>query len=171
MTQRKPTKLKKLAGTHRPDRDPEHEPEPEPGPVSMPRGVLPRSARKMWREWAPELQRLGLLTPMDGPMFTLLCTWAGIAVDAAALIREAEEAPGAEQGLVTNDDRDRARKNRALTVLRAASTELRQLSASFGLTPADRAGLDVPGQDEPTLREELELVLRSRKVSINDEDS
>lgn len=136
MRQRKPTELHKLAGTYRPDRTSAHEPEPRAGRVIMPRGVLSPSARKMWRAWAPELQRLGLLTPLDAPMFTLTCVWAGAALDAAAMLRE--------EGIVVADARGRGMvKHRALTVLRAASVELRQLSRSFGLTPADRAGLSL----------------------------
>jgi P27 family predicted phage terminase small subunit len=150
MTRRKPTKLKRLAGTWRSDRSPEREPDPEPGPVGMPRGVLPASARRAWRAWAPELKRLGLLTPVDAPLFMVTCIWMGVAMDAALLLRESEEAPGADQGIVVEDGRGREAKNRALTVLRAASGELRQLAHSFGLTPADRAGLSLqtPEQEE-----------------------
>ena len=151
MTDKKPTALKRLEGTWRPDRDPEHEPEPAPGRISMPRGILPASARRAWRAWAPELQRLGLLTPVDTPLFLVACVWAGVAADAARLLREAEEEEGADQGLVVEDGRGREAKHRALTILRAASSELRQLASDFGLTPADRAGLSVPvpGEEEP----------------------
>jgi P27 family predicted phage terminase small subunit len=114
----------------------------------MPRGVLPKSARKLWREWVPELQELGLATPLDAPMLMLACVWGGIVADAARMIRDAEERRPDGQGLVTTDDRGRERKNRALTALRAASSELRQLSRAFGLTPADRAGIEVPPEDD-----------------------
>ena len=135
-----PTRLKLLRGTLRPDRDRGHEPQPSLGPVAMPRGVLPASARKAWRTWAPELQQLGLLTPIDRPMFALTCLWAGVAMDAARLIRD--------EDIVTEDDRGRERKSRALTVLRAASSELRQLSAMFGLSPADRSRINTPKPEE-----------------------
>lgn len=128
-----PSRVRELRGTDTPGRMNPLEPQPEAGPVTMPRGVLPASARKMWREWAPELQRLGLLTPLDAPMFTLTCMWAGVALDAAKEIRNT--------GLIDEDSRGRERKSRALSVLRAASSELRQLSRCFGLSPADRPDL------------------------------
>lgn len=132
MTRRKADGEKRVAGTYRRDRAASHPPDQGlGGPVAMPRGVLSASARRAWRVWAPELQALGLLTRLDGPMFALTCTWMGVALDAARELRE--------KGIVCDDSRGREAKNRALTVLRAASVELRQLSAVFGLTPGDRA--------------------------------
>ena len=142
-----PTRLKELRGTDRPDRVSPHEPTPEPGPVQMPRGVLSESARKAWRAWAPELEALGLLTPVDAPLFMVACAWAGVAVDAAREIREG--------GILQEDERGRMAKARALTILRAASSELRQLSRGFGLMPADRAGLSGDPEDEESLADQL----------------
>ena len=156
MARKTPTQLKRLRGTYRSDRAPHHEPEPEPGPVLMPRGVLPRSARKAWHEWVPQLEALGLVTPFDTPMLALTCVWMGVVLDAAQMIRDAQETHGRDEGLVTEDNRGRARKNRALTALNMASSELRQLSRLFGLTPADRAALEVPEEGKgPTLVEQL----------------
>ena len=83
MSHKKPTKLKKLQGTYRPGRAPKNEPVARDGPVAMPRGVLPQSARKLWREWAAELEAVGMLTPLDGPMFMLAAIWGGVVMDAA----------------------------------------------------------------------------------------
>lgn len=145
----KPKALKDLSGNPG-GRPAANEPRPEPGGVTMPRGVLSKESRKAWHELADELERLGLLTVVDKPMFTLLCTWLGVATEAAQELRE--------DGIVTEDDRGRERKNRALTVLRAASTEIRQLSRCFGLSPADRAGLEVPGEDDATFQEVLAML-------------
>jgi P27 family predicted phage terminase small subunit len=156
MARKTPTKLKQLRGTYRSDRALDNEPEPEPGPVTMPRGVLPKSARKAWHEWVPQLEALGLVTPFDAPMLALTCVWMGVVLDAAGMIRDAQEGAGRDEGLVTEDGRGRARKNRALTALNMASSELRQLSRLFGLTPADRAALEVPEDGGgPTLAEQL----------------
>ena len=136
MSKRKSDGEKRVAGTFRPDRA-VHQPalwELE-GTAAMPRGVLSGSAQKAWHAWAQDLQALGLLTRLDGPMFALVCTWMGVAMDADRELRV--------HGIVCDDGRGREAKNRALTVLRAASAELRQLSGAFGLTPADRAGLSL----------------------------
>lgn len=151
----KPRALKELAGNpgHRPLNT--AQPRPEPKAPAMPRGVLPKSARKAWRELAPQLEALGLLSEIDAPLFTLLCVWTGAALDAAAVIRRDEEQGESEQGVITEDDRGRERKSRALSVLRAASVEIRQLAAEFGLSPSSRSRLEVPPSEEPSLAEML----------------
>lgn len=132
---------KRLRGTFRPDRS-AHQPTlfEAGGAPPMPRGVLPESAQRAWRELAPDLARMGLLTRLDRPMFSLVCVWLGVAADSARALRD--------EGLVVDDSRGREAKNRHLTTLRAASAELRQLAASFGLTPADRARWALP-EGEP----------------------
>jgi len=152
MSRRKSDGEKRVAGTFRPDRA-VHQPAlwaPE-GAVAMPRGVLSGSAQKAWRAWAPELQALGLLTRLDGPMFALVCTWMGVAMDAAREIRT--------EGITVEDVRGRGTvKAKSLTVLRAASAELRQLSGAFGLTPGDRAGLSLRLPEEQ--RDIAELLVK-----------
>ena len=68
----KPVELKILEGTARPEDLRRNEPRPQPVAPTMPRGVLPKRARKLWRELAPKLERVGILTEVDGPAFALL---------------------------------------------------------------------------------------------------
>ena len=135
-----PAELHRLRGTWRRDRHKKDQPAPPAG-VTMPRGVLPKSAIAVWHDLAPALEEIGLLTVTDRPLFMMVCLWAGVAADAARELRA--------DGILPADDKGRAAKHRALTILRAASAELRQLSGCFGLSPADRARLNVQPAEEP----------------------
>ena len=48
-----------------------------------------------------------------------------------------------DEGIITEDERGRERKNRAITVLNQASKEFRLMAGQFGLTPAMRSRLEV----------------------------
>lgn len=68
----KPTQLKIVQGTFRPDRAPQNEPKPRPIAPDCPLD-LSDAARTIWLEIAPSLEKLGLLTEVDGPAFGMLC--------------------------------------------------------------------------------------------------
>ncbi len=61
---RKPTEVKRLQGTLRPDRVNDAEPQPGPAPVRCPRD-LPTSAKRLWPKVAPTMRQLGLFTELD----------------------------------------------------------------------------------------------------------
>src|SRR5918994_921746 len=71
MNPAKPTALKIIQGNpgHRPLN--KHEPKPTPG-CKKPSFVKGKCAR-IWNQYAPELERLGLLTSVDGPLFAAWC--------------------------------------------------------------------------------------------------
>ena len=133
----KPVELKILEGNpgHRPL--PESRPRPQPLPPTMPRGLMPR-AQKFWRAHAPKLERLGLLTEVDGAALAMLATHWAIAFEAAKELRG---------GLTTVDEAGLVRKHPLLQVLRDNSTAFRLWAAEFGLTPSARGKLSIP---EPT---------------------
>lgn len=151
----KPTVLKVLSGN--PGKRPLNEKEPKPDIMEprKPYGVMPKRALKIWNELAPQLLELGVLTVIDGPAFALLCIHWAIAIEASKLVREAEEELG--QGIITEDDRGRERKHRALQVLRDATREFKSLGAEFGLTPSSRSRLEIEAPEEI---DELDQLLR-----------
>ena len=68
---RKPTKLKLIQGTARPDRINADEPFVEPGWPTMPPKWNKRTAeciarRKLWKQICTELDSAGILTPLEG---------------------------------------------------------------------------------------------------------
>lgn len=71
MPRRTSNEAKRLAGTFKPSRE---RPEPEPIEAELlPPAHLSDAAKAYWRRKAPELQRLGLLMPIDVEAFGLLC--------------------------------------------------------------------------------------------------
>lgn len=81
----KPTPIRVLEGN--PSRRPinENEPKPTDGTPPMP-PHLDRRARVVWRQIAPELSRLGLLTVVDGEALASYCTAARLGVSETTVI-------------------------------------------------------------------------------------
>jgi phage terminase small subunit len=117
---RKPTAIRQLEGLRSHRPLPKNEPQPRVG--AQPPSWLPLAARKEWDVLAPMLLRLGVLTETDAEACAELCTGR------ALLHKQAQEGKW--------------------------STELwravQAMEARFGLTPADRARIEVkpPGEDD-----------------------
>lgn len=70
----KPTSLKLIQGTARPDRNNPNEPQPaKPARVPSPPGHLGKIAKAEWRRTASKLHDLGLLTLVDTEMLAQYC--------------------------------------------------------------------------------------------------
>ena len=111
----KPTVLKLVTGN--PGRRPLNKLEPRPAPgVVKPRFLKGRAA-KIWAQHAPELERLGVLTSVDGQMFATWCVLAA----------EFERDP------------------RIMTASRIS--QMRALASSFGLDASSRARMNVKASD------------------------
>jgi P27 family predicted phage terminase small subunit len=134
----KPVELKILEGNPGRRPLPNNHPKPQPMAPKIPYGIHPR-ARKFWRAHGPKLERLGILSEVDGPALAMLATHWAIAFEAARVIRE--------EGLSAVDVNGATRKHPLLQVLRDNSTAFRLYAAEFGLTPSARGKLDIP---EPT---------------------
>jgi len=118
----KPTALKILTGNpgHRPL--PKNEPMPERG--AAPPAWMPLKARKEWDRLAPVLDRLGVLTEVDGEALAELCA-------ARAKFQEVVR----EEGRVPTE------------LWRA----IQAMEARFGLTPSDRARVSAEPKDKSKL--------------------
>lgn len=136
---RKPTRLKVLSGTARPDRM-GNEPKPSPIAPRCPKW-LGKDARKEWRYLAPKLERLGLLTETDGTSFAVYCE---------AFSRWKKAVLALQELPVT----DPAYRKVAITLEKAAQ-EMRAQGARFGLSPADRGRLDLSVVEEDSFDEFL----------------
>jgi phage terminase small subunit len=71
----KPTALKLVRATQRASRVREGEPEAPAGPVIRP-GHLKYREVELWDEYAPMLEAMGTLTPVDVPLFATWCQLA-----------------------------------------------------------------------------------------------
>lgn len=125
----KPTALRALRGDVV-DRGPV----PATGSVECPE-KLSDAARAVWQRLAPDLQRSGLLSPLDADAFAQFC-------DATARHWEACEALDAEGAVVTGARGGPVRNPWALTWKDTAEVAAR-LGARFGLTPSDRSQVRV----------------------------
>lgn len=151
----KPSHLKVVQGTFRPDRAPSKEITPEPARFLNPPRGLDVYARRCWRQYAPMLLRLGLLTEADFQSFVLLCqTWARYERANARLRAVYRQKPR-----VTIEAIEYIRK--AEVSVEQASRELRQLWSEFGMTPAARSRLDVYAPPLETETDQFERIYGS----------
>jgi phage terminase small subunit len=118
----KPTALRILQGN--PGKRRLNHDEPKPVAKCVPPAWLPALVLVEWKRQAPALEKLGLLTELDGEAFATLCTLS------VALQLEA------------NDEQPSVSK------LLYLSKELRGLWSRFGMTPADRSRVKVE-KDKP----------------------
>lgn len=130
----KPTGLKVLEGNPGKQKLPQGEPKPG-GEAECP-AWLTRSAKAKWRRLAPELQRLGLLTSVDGDALAAYCeSWA-----------EYERAEKALQQLGTTYETSTGLiyPRPEVQMSHRARQQMHRFGAEFGLTPSSRARVGGP---------------------------
>jgi P27 family predicted phage terminase small subunit len=149
-----PTKLLKLTGDHRAKERAKREPEPEYGIPQCPNSIEGR-AREMWDRTAAALDQMGILALADGDALAAMCqNWALFDETAEALAqRSLEQQKG-------QDDESYAKEvmlaRRLSSMMNEAYRNYCKGLAQFGLTPADRAGLELrPGQIRDELADRL----------------
>lgn len=168
MTARKPTEIKRLAGTLRAGRV--HGPEVQPGLASVrcPRD-LPASAKALWPKVAPVLRRLGLLTELDLLAFRDLVLCASRLAQVERLIEKTGFLIRSSRG-----DGDLV-KNPLLATATAYRRSLYQWCSKFGLTPSDRAGLQLVAAETQELDGFSEFLMHCQaratmRMQLGDED-
>jgi P27 family predicted phage terminase small subunit len=136
---KKPTNLKVLEGNPGKRDIPKNEVKPKPVANKCP-SWLPDEAKAIWAEYAPKLERLGLFTEVDGIDFQNLCISAAeVRMHTEALMQNGytTETP---QGFIVQRP-EVAMRNKAILMVTT-------LSAKFGMSPSDRAGLTIPEQEK-----------------------
>lgn len=150
----KPTNLKLLQGTARPDRAPANEPNPEPVVPNCP-SWLHREAKREWRRIVPELEELGLLTRIDRAALSAYCqaysTWWEMERDIA------------EHGVTQLNMRSMLESERPQVKIRdRALGQMKSFLVEFGLTPASRTRVSVPEKPVDKKNDFLEALKRGR---------
>lgn len=142
----KPSAIKKLQGTYRPDRSP-NEAHPAVEVPPMPKGMS-AAAKEHWDYYAEMLVGLRLLTVADWGAFTRICTVWG-------RIRELERSL-AKTGYTNVTAKGYVQQRPEVAMLHKAEVEYRQLTDRFGLNPAARSRVQmVPEASEDPAAEML----------------
>lgn len=125
----KPTELRLLQGTARPDRMKPGEPTPDVLANLVPPGSLDAYGKQCWNRNAPVLARMGLLTEVDVDQFTAYC-------DTYSQWRHAVIV---QRKLSPDDDGYR----RVAVTVENARTQMRLMAGEFGMSPSSRSRLSV----------------------------
>jgi len=143
----KPTRLKVLSGTLRPDRVNPNEPKAKPEVPRCPEHLGPEAKRE-WRRLAPQLARLGLLCKIDRAALALFCqAWERWV--------EAEEALK-KYGVMVKSPNGFPMQSPYLAVANKAMEQMRALLAEFGMSPSSRTRVHAtPQADEDDEMEEF----------------
>ena len=135
----KPTVLKLLHGTARPDRLLKNEPQPETGVPTRPGWLLPEAKRE-WTRIVPELNRLGLLAKIDRAMLSMWCQCWAMYVQAVKDIENNGTSYGKDDGYEG--------QRPSVSIMNKMIEKMTTLSARFGMTPSDRSRISIPEPKE-----------------------
>lgn len=131
----KPSKLKKLQGTYRPDRASRKELAPPPGTPARP-DWLDEYATTEWDRVVPQLAACGILCDVDGAALANYCAAVSLAVQAT----QAYQA----DGLMIDGPNEHQVKHPMIQVAKEARAQARLLGAECGLTPSSRSRISEP---------------------------
>lgn len=148
-TKPKPTALKLIEGN--PGKRPlnVNEPKPKPKRPACP-AWLNKEARKMWKRLAPELDRLGLLTVVDGEAFAAACQSYGIWAECEQILK----AEGRTVLVATKAGEHEAARPE-VAIGNAALKNFKMFCSEFGLTPSSRTGIHIDKTEEQDAFREL----------------
>lgn len=140
----KPTALKIIEGNRGRRPLPENEPRPRPIAPSVP-AAIDAGAKRTWACLAPILERIGLLTEIDGPALMAICQAQSILEtlykELSQTARKLKKAVGDEA--LSFEDKQAALRQE----IRRQQANFRLMASEFGLTPRGRVGLVVGGRD------------------------
>jgi len=136
----KPTHLKLPEGEKNKDRINRNEPKPTPIAPKCPKH-LGKEAKKQWKLLAPELERIGLLTKIDGATFAAACQAYDRWVQAEKWIQKT--------GFFNKTPNGSVQISPALSIANRAMDQLRKFCSELGMTPTSRARISIkPESDE-----------------------
>jgi len=135
-----------------PGKRPLPEGEPKPSPI-VPRcpGDIDKEAKRIWRQLAPKLERLGLLTEVDGHAFAILCQIRSRLVKIHKFNAQFDSLVQ-EKVMVDGSGQEHSEaKASPYTVMEKQYYDLfRKYAGEFGLSPRGRVGLVVGSSDKGT---------------------
>jgi P27 family predicted phage terminase small subunit len=118
-----------------------------PGPLPDPPAFVDSSeALAIWHQYAPALNRLGLLETLDAIAFGMLC-------DACVAYVQARDQLSPDNLVITVGEFGAEQQNPLVSIIRQQSKAVREFLGEFGMTPGSRSALTgstsaTPGQQE-----------------------
>lgn len=135
----KPTALKVLQGN--PGKRPLNTEEPKPRALPPKRPAwLTGEGKKKWDELVPELERLGLLTIVDGAALAALCQAWKDYVECINVIKKYGRTFATESGYLM--------PRPEVKIAEKAFQAFKAMSVEFGLTPSSRSRLKAPQAEQ-----------------------
>lgn len=161
-----PTHLKLLKGN--PGHRPLNKDEPKPTPIApKPPAWLDAEAKREWKRVAPELERLGLLTQVDGMAFAGYCAAVSRLAKAEKAIRDYyKETRKLTVTYVNKAGFPNEVPLPEIAIAREAAQQAKSFAVEFGLTPSSRTRLN-PGKDK-TPSDLMEFIGRGKKAARTD---
>ena len=145
---KKPTKTKVIRGTFRQHRAPKNEPKPDPiSEDSRPPAWLPPAGKKLWKQLAPQLRALGLLSDLYLPALEIVALSYGIAVGSWRVIKKTKvELPDGRvlRGRQAYLHGQNSQTIPELIAMQKAIATFKGYLGLFGLSPSDMSGIDLP---------------------------
>lgn len=140
----KPTALKLLQGTARPDRVNPNEPQPKKAAkVPSPPPELSVRGKKTWRKMAKELHGLGLLTNVDLHALQNYCQCHDEMITAQALLIDYNiKNPTTPNLTISNSGM--MRSHPYVNQIKEARAQMLKFAQEFGLTPSARTRVSAP---------------------------
>src|SRR5258708_3639509 len=127
-------------------------PEPTTGRPGMPVG-LSKAGKKEWRRIVPELEDMGILTVVDGPILGLWCeAVADVERATFEIDRDGMTFKNPESGLI--------KAHPAVAMRKAAQATMQKIANDYGLTPAARTRIHVQKKQTGS---KLQQLLNRRK--------
>lgn len=145
----KPTTLKVLEGNPGKRPLPKNEPKPRPISPKCP-SWLDREAKKLWKQLMPELERLGLMSIIDGAAFEAVCQNYATWVKCEKYLKK--------QGMTFETDTGYITQRPEVAIGQKALKAVHTFMTEFGLTPASRVRLGTKASSEED--DPMEALLR-----------
>ena len=131
---KKPTALKVLEGNPGKRPLPANEPKPAPIMPDCPKW-FDAEAKAFWNKSGPKLNRLGLLTEVDGPAFEAVCQRYSLWVRCEKRMKA--------KGLIMKTETGYEQQRPEVSIAKNALADVKAFLTEFGMTPASRSKIDL----------------------------
>jgi P27 family predicted phage terminase small subunit len=135
----KPTPLKVIEGTDRPDRVNANEPKPKKCIPKAPKEMTKR-VKKYWPKIAKQLNACGILTELDANALGAYCEMYLRWTDANKKLEK--------HGLIVLSPSKYPIQSPYLAISNKALEQMQKIAVEFGMTPSSRSRIQVPDGDE-----------------------